>query len=159
MEDKNQDIGKATPINNWYVAINPETLDIVKAMEERKSIFLPHPRLVNYALRKVEVGDRFYVYVSKGYAQIMYCLEITELGVERMRYGIMTKYAPKELPNLNAWVKCKKISRVRPAYKPLQCTALMRECFENLQIAKLIRDENLDYIESHFAAVAQPYNE
>ena len=136
-------------MRNWYVAYNPKTFDIVTAMSERKSIFLPHPKVRGNDYN-IQPGDRMYVYVSVGFAQIRYLLEVAELDAERKFYGIMFKYANETWRKDGRWLKCVPLAIARPAYKPLQCGAIMPEYFNTLALPQEIKGETLAYIEHHF---------
>ena len=137
-------------MKSWYVAINPEKFNIVRAVAEKENIYIPQPRSYTYALMPVEVGDMIYIYVSIGYAQILYRLEVTATGIERNRCGSMLAFAPGGLANFNQWVKCRLNAKVRTAYRPLQCTALMDEGFRSLSNSKELHGDLLAYIEKHF---------
>lgn len=137
-------------MKSWYTALNPEKFNIVKAIAEKENIYIPQPRSYTYALMPVEVGDMIYLYVSVGYAQILYRLEVVETRIPRNHCGSMLAYCPNGLTNLEHWIKCRVHTKVRKAYKPLQCTALMDEGFRSLSNSKELHDDLLAYIEKHF---------
>ncbi len=109
----------------WYFPSNPNVFDMVRCLHERDEI--DQPFYSSLAKRSASVGDIVYIYVSVGYAQILYKMEVIAVfkSFDEVNQGRWAKYiGHNQAPAKGRWVRMRILDYANPAYKPLQCGML-----------------------------------
>lgn len=143
---------------NWFYPSNPDKFRMVDCLRDRGETDQPF-LCYGFTIKKAEVGDIVYIYVSKGYAQILFKTEViaTFRSFDEVNQGRWAKYRGRGVvePPKGPWVRLRLLEKAKCAYKPLQCRQLAENDIPVTGIIYPLNRQRVEYIDAEIAASQQ----